>query len=163
VVVLDRGTTVLLVTDGVIERRGGDLDEEMTRLRGAASALADRPLPELCDELVDRGVHGRPEDDVALVAIRLLHSADPNLRRSVTAPERSVERCVYRAVNCPTSNAQLLNVEQIVRNTSLAPRGSTCGADEPAICRALSSRSERAHTCLQFCRAVPPVPQLLVP
>ena len=28
--------------------------------------------PELCDELVDRLVHGRPDDDVALVAMRLL-------------------------------------------------------------------------------------------
>jgi serine phosphatase RsbU (regulator of sigma subunit) len=71
VVVLDRGTTVLLYTDGLIERRGGDLDEGMARLRGAAAALGARPLPELCDELVDRLVHGRPEDDVALVAIRL--------------------------------------------------------------------------------------------
>jgi PAS domain S-box-containing protein len=71
-VVLDRGTTVLLFTDGLIERRGGDLDEGMTRLRDAARALASRPLDELCDELVDRLVHGRPEDDVALVAIRLL-------------------------------------------------------------------------------------------
>jgi PAS domain S-box-containing protein len=75
VVVLDRGTTVLLFTDGLIERRGGDLDEGMARLREAAAALADRPLPELCDELVDRLVHGRPEDDVALVAIRLLPQA----------------------------------------------------------------------------------------
>jgi PAS domain S-box-containing protein len=72
VVVLDRGTTVLLFTDGLIERRDGDLDEGMARLREAAAALADRPLAELCDELVDRLVHGRPEDDVALVAIRLL-------------------------------------------------------------------------------------------
>jgi serine phosphatase RsbU (regulator of sigma subunit) len=72
VVALDRGTTVLLFTDGLIERRDGDLDKGMARLRKAAAALADRPLPELCDELVDRLVHGRPEDDVALVAIRLL-------------------------------------------------------------------------------------------
>ncbi|MBB3677486.1 SpoIIE family protein phosphatase [Modestobacter versicolor] len=72
VVVLDRGTTVLLYTDGLIERRGGDLDEGMARLRQAASELAGLPLGELCDQLVDRLVHGQPEDDVALVAIRLL-------------------------------------------------------------------------------------------
>ena len=71
VVTLDGGTTVLLYTDGLIESRGGDLDQGMARLRAAAADLADRPLDELCDELVDRLVHGRPEDDVALVAIRL--------------------------------------------------------------------------------------------
>jgi serine phosphatase RsbU (regulator of sigma subunit) len=71
VVVLDRGTTVLLFTDGLIERRGSDLDQGMTRLRDAAAELVGRPLDELCDELLDRLVDGRPEDDVALVAIRL--------------------------------------------------------------------------------------------
>jgi serine phosphatase RsbU (regulator of sigma subunit) len=72
VVALDAGTTVLLYTDGLIERRGGDLDEGMSRLREAAATLAGRPLDELCDELLDLLVHGRPEDDVALVAIRLV-------------------------------------------------------------------------------------------
>jgi serine phosphatase RsbU (regulator of sigma subunit) len=71
VVTLDRGATVLLFTDGLIERRDGDLDTGMARLRSAATELADRPLDELCDELVERLVEGRPEDDVALVAIRL--------------------------------------------------------------------------------------------
>ncbi|MCZ2811068.1 SpoIIE family protein phosphatase [Modestobacter sp. VKM Ac-2979] len=71
VVTLDGGTTVLLFTDGLIESRGGDLDQGMARLRTAAAELADRSLDELCDELLDRLVHGQPEDDVALVAIRL--------------------------------------------------------------------------------------------
>jgi serine phosphatase RsbU (regulator of sigma subunit) len=71
VVTLDPGTTVLLYTDGLIERRGSDLDAGMARLRAVATALVDRPLDELCDELLDQLVHGQPEDDVALVAIRL--------------------------------------------------------------------------------------------
>ncbi|MCU1605256.1 MAG: uncharacterized protein JWP46_1721 [Modestobacter sp.] len=71
VVTLDAGTTVLLYTDGLIERRGGDLDEGMARLRAAATDLAGASLDDLCDELLERLVHGRPEDDVALVAIRL--------------------------------------------------------------------------------------------
>ena len=33
--------------------------------------LADRPLDELLDEVIERLVHGRPEDDVAMVAVRL--------------------------------------------------------------------------------------------
>jgi len=71
VVTLDRDTTVLLYTDGLIERRGSILDDGMERLRSAAAELAHRPLEELCDELIDRLVDGTPEDDVALVAIRL--------------------------------------------------------------------------------------------
>jgi serine phosphatase RsbU (regulator of sigma subunit) len=72
VVPLAPGSTVLLFTDGLLERRGGgDLDTGMARLRAVAAELADRPLPDLCDELIERLVDGRPEDDVALVAIRL--------------------------------------------------------------------------------------------
>jgi hypothetical protein len=33
--------------------------------------VVDRPLQELCDLLLERLVDGRPEDDVALVAVRL--------------------------------------------------------------------------------------------
>jgi serine phosphatase RsbU (regulator of sigma subunit) len=71
VITLDAGTTVLLYTDGLIERRDGDLDEGMDRLRAAATDLVGASLDELCDELLDRLVHGLPEDDVALVALRL--------------------------------------------------------------------------------------------
>ena len=71
VVSLDRGSTVLLYTDGLIERRDADLDEGIVRLRDALIELADRPLDELLDELLERLVDGRPEDDVALVAVRL--------------------------------------------------------------------------------------------
>ncbi|NEK93664.1 SpoIIE family protein phosphatase [Modestobacter muralis] len=72
VVTLQPGSTVLLYTDGLIERRDGDLDEGMDRLREAATELAGTALDELCDQLIARLVDGQPEDDVALVAIRLL-------------------------------------------------------------------------------------------
>ncbi|TFV46259.1 SpoIIE family protein phosphatase [Blastococcus sp. TF02A_35] len=65
------GTTVLMVTDGLIERRDSDLDAGMAQLSAVVAELAARPLAELCDELIDRLVSGRPEDDVAVVAIRL--------------------------------------------------------------------------------------------
>jgi GAF domain-containing protein len=65
------GSTVLLFTDGLVERRDADLDSGTARLRAALAELAHLPLEELCDELVERLVHGRPEDDVALVALRL--------------------------------------------------------------------------------------------
>lgn len=71
VVTLDRGATVLLYTDGLIERRDADLDSGMVRLRQALIDLADLPLQELLDTLLERLVDGHPEDDVALVAVRL--------------------------------------------------------------------------------------------
>jgi serine phosphatase RsbU (regulator of sigma subunit)/PAS domain-containing protein len=71
VVTLDRGSTVLLYTDGLVERRDADLDAGMVRLRDAVMELADLPLEQLLDELIERLVHGRPEDDVAIVAVRL--------------------------------------------------------------------------------------------
>ncbi|CCH86787.1 Putative PAS/PAC sensor protein (fragment) [Modestobacter italicus] len=71
VVTLDRGSTVLLYTDGLIERRDADLDTGLHRLRTHLAALADLPLQQLCDELIARLVDGKPEDDVALVAVRL--------------------------------------------------------------------------------------------
>ena len=69
--VLERGSTVLLYTDGLVERRGLDLDTGMAQLADVVTELASRPLEALCDELVERLVHGVPEDDVALVALRL--------------------------------------------------------------------------------------------
>ena len=77
VVTLQRDTTVLLYTDGLIERRNSDLEEGMDRLRSAVRELADRGLEELCDGVIDRLVEGRPDDDVALVAVRLHRQDQP--------------------------------------------------------------------------------------
>jgi serine phosphatase RsbU (regulator of sigma subunit) len=95
VVTLNRGATVLLYTDGLVERRDADLDAGMVRLRDAVSELADLPLEKLLDELIERLVHGRPEDDVAVVAVRL-HAQDrprppeagPNRVPPTVPPER---------------------------------------------------------------------------
>ena len=62
---------MLLHTDGLVERRDGTLDEGMTRLAGHLRDLAARPLDELCDALLERMLLGAPQDDVALVAVRI--------------------------------------------------------------------------------------------
>ncbi|MCZ2827442.1 SpoIIE family protein phosphatase [Modestobacter sp. VKM Ac-2986] len=68
---LDDGATVLLYTDGLVERPGSDLDAGVAALREVVAEAADLPLEQLCDRVVDRLVDGRPADDVALVAVRL--------------------------------------------------------------------------------------------
>ena len=67
---LDDDHTLLLVTDGLVERRGLDLDAGMAALREALRDLGRTPLEELCDTLLARLVPGHEEDDVALVAVR---------------------------------------------------------------------------------------------
>jgi serine phosphatase RsbU (regulator of sigma subunit) len=65
------GDTVLLYTDGLVERRDSVFDAGLDRLVEQLRALADRPLDEMCDALLDRLLQGTPQDDVALVAVRL--------------------------------------------------------------------------------------------
>ena len=86
VAVLDRGATVLLYTDGLIERRDRDLDDGLLRLTSTASGLAGATLEELCDGLIQELVDGRPDDDVALVAVRLHPQDRP--RPAEAGPQR---------------------------------------------------------------------------
>ncbi len=64
-----KGSIVLLVTDGVVETRGADLDEGIAALRDRAVELRDRPLTELVTglaTLADTSLH----DDVTVLAVR---------------------------------------------------------------------------------------------
>jgi serine phosphatase RsbU (regulator of sigma subunit) len=64
------GDTVILYTDGLIEHGRTGINEGTARLLRAVTALAGRPLEQLCDELLDGLVTGRADDDVALLAVR---------------------------------------------------------------------------------------------
>lgn len=83
-----RGSTVLLYTDGLVERRGQPLDDGIDVLTSVFEELTARglELEELCDELLRRLLPERPEDDVAVVAVRLHPEDGP--RPSVAGPER---------------------------------------------------------------------------
>jgi serine phosphatase RsbU (regulator of sigma subunit) len=63
------GSTLLLYTDGLVERRGESLTVGLERLRRHVELLASLPLEELCDRLV-ADLAGDSEDDVALLAVR---------------------------------------------------------------------------------------------
>ncbi len=68
-VILDGGDTVVMFTDGLVERRGRSIDEGMEAVRSAAVAAADRPVEELCDALL--GCLGDRVDDIAVLALRV--------------------------------------------------------------------------------------------
>ncbi|GGR61073.1 SpoIIE family protein phosphatase [Streptomyces roseolus] len=63
------GATVLLYTDGLIERRDESLSDAMERLRHHAAGLAREPLDVLCDELLI-GLGADSTDDIAILAVR---------------------------------------------------------------------------------------------
>ena len=67
---LSAGDTVLLYTDGLVERRGSTLDEGTAWLVDALTPLSGRPLEQLCDALLE-GMAGAVPDDVAVLAVRV--------------------------------------------------------------------------------------------
>jgi serine phosphatase RsbU (regulator of sigma subunit) len=65
------GTTVLLYTDGLVERRGQDVTEGLERLR-AVAADHRGSVEDLCDHLLlELLPEGERADDVALLAFRV--------------------------------------------------------------------------------------------
>ncbi|GAA3426088.1 SpoIIE family protein phosphatase [Streptosporangium sandarakinum] len=66
---LPPGSTLLLYTDGLVERRGEDLGIGLNRLRDHAMSLAGEPLDVFCDELLARLV-ADGDDDIAMIALR---------------------------------------------------------------------------------------------
>ncbi|MGY1803142.1 SpoIIE family protein phosphatase [Blastococcus sp. SYSU D00922] len=89
VVTVERGATVLLYTDGLVEGRDLPLDEGIARLRGAVAELADQPLALVCDEVIGRLRPEGLQDDIALVAVRLHPEDRP--RPPEAGPERLPE------------------------------------------------------------------------
>jgi serine phosphatase RsbU (regulator of sigma subunit) len=67
--VLYQGDTVVLYTDGLVERRGATLDEGLARLRDVAEEEAGLPLDKLCEVLLVACTE-RPDDDIAVLALR---------------------------------------------------------------------------------------------
>jgi anti-anti-sigma factor len=102
VVVLEPGSTLLLYTDGLVEKRGDSIEAGMEALR---EAVAGPPgdLDSLCDDRILEALRpGAQADDVALLALRLLPVADDRLDLSFPAEARvlaSVRRTMRQWLN----------------------------------------------------------------
>ena len=83
------GSTLLLYTDGVVERRGEALDAGLERLHDAALA-GPRALDALCSQVLRVALNGGDvPDDAALLAVRRVRQS-PQLKVTVPAEPESL-------------------------------------------------------------------------
>jgi anti-sigma regulatory factor (Ser/Thr protein kinase) len=92
----EAGSTLLLYTDGLVERRGEVIDTGLARL-SRSLASAPRELDELCAHVLESaeggsGVH----DDTALVAVRRLERTSERLDLTLPAEPDSVANARHR-------------------------------------------------------------------
>ncbi|WP_300404842.1 GAF domain-containing SpoIIE family protein phosphatase [uncultured Nocardioides sp.] len=67
---IPRGSLLMLYTDGLVERRGEDLDQGLMRLRDSAVTHAGLPPEGFLDEVLHDLHDGDLADDVAVLAVR---------------------------------------------------------------------------------------------
>ena len=68
---LEAGATLVLYTDGLVERRDQAVDDGIALLREALTGLAGREPDEVRDAILARMLPERAEDDVALLVVRV--------------------------------------------------------------------------------------------
>jgi GAF domain-containing protein/anti-sigma regulatory factor (Ser/Thr protein kinase) len=85
------GSSLILYTDGLIERRGESIDEGLERLRQAAEEGPGDP-ERLVEHIVERLIGGGSRgDDIALLAVRLLAVAPKPLKLQLPRDSRSLD------------------------------------------------------------------------
>jgi PAS domain S-box-containing protein len=85
-IAVDRGSTILMFTDGLVERRDRGLEQGLRELRETVAGLAGETLDDLVDGVLAAMVPPGHDDDVALVAVRLHHLDRP--RPPEAGPDR---------------------------------------------------------------------------
>jgi len=124
VVRLEPGSTIVLYTDGLVERRGSSLDEGLERLASEASGRPTEP-ESLCDRLIGALLGDQPPpDDVALLAAHIVTVPDERLelelpcRPSTLAPLRRMLRHWLSGVRASPGELQdiLVAVSEAVTN-----------------------------------------------
>lgn len=74
---LSPGSTLLLYTDGLMERRSETLEEGIARLHSCLAAHAHLPLDELVDAVIAAVPDPGHEDDIAVLALRIPRHRHP--------------------------------------------------------------------------------------
>jgi serine phosphatase RsbU (regulator of sigma subunit)/anti-sigma regulatory factor (Ser/Thr protein kinase) len=113
---LEAAATLICYSDGLVERRGTDIDTRLEQLQEAVGALAGGPLTSLCDGVLDRMVGDTPlNDDVALLCADLQRPPTARFHRVAPAEpgilvqlRRELRAWSARAGLDPTTTGDLL-------------------------------------------------------
>ncbi len=109
---LEPGSTLLLYTDGLIEKRSTPIDDGLELLAKGVSANPDDDLETLCDRLL-ASVSGS-EDDVALLALRSVPLAPERMELTLPAEPLelgSLRRALRRwLAECQASEAESYDI-----------------------------------------------------
>lgn len=91
---VDDGSLFVLYTDGLVENRGRDIDDGLSRLRGVFGAEAlGRPLEELAKSTLDGAYSDHYRDDIALLIARLRRVPEDHVATwELTAEPEAVRR-----------------------------------------------------------------------
>jgi PAS domain S-box-containing protein len=110
--VLEPGATLLLYTDGLIEKRSTPIDDGLEQLARAVSARPGDDLEALCDQLM-ASVSGS-QDDVALLALRSVPLAPERMELRLPAEPLelgSVRRALRRwLAECEATEAESYDI-----------------------------------------------------
>ncbi|WP_432510019.1 SpoIIE family protein phosphatase [Kineococcus sp. SYSU DK001] len=125
------GASLLLYTDGLVERRGSTIDDGIDWLRRRLESLAGRSAEEVCDELLT-AVDGEAKDDVVLLLARAVpvtaDLVEATLAGGPTAVARARElvttACRRAQVAEGTRDAAVLVASEAVTNALVHGRGA---------------------------------------
>lgn len=88
---LDVGSTIVLYTDGLVERRGCPLDDGLAKLQTLASGRTDHGPERIVDRILSEMLGDEPRrDDVAMLCVRLAGAALDDLELSVPSDQEGL-------------------------------------------------------------------------
>jgi anti-sigma regulatory factor (Ser/Thr protein kinase) len=143
-VAMPSGTAVVLYTDGLVERRGEDLDEGINDLRDLCAAL-DVPLDEVPERLVQRRLPDGPDDDVAVLVARVGATRVQSVRDlTLTVPDVAAAdaRELVRSLLAELGIGEGRMVDEAVLVTSELVTNAVLHTELPAQLRLVSTSDE---------------------